>query len=65
MATKPTKCASSGDKVQLRPGALPGVKLRTAWEVKENLSTGKLLLEHLKKRYTLEVEHGDIEIDTT
>jgi hypothetical protein len=59
-----TNSFTPGDKVRLRSGALPAVKIRE-WTFKQLLKTGKLLLEHKPKNYTLEVEIKDIEIDTT
>ena len=49
-----------GDRVCLLPGTFPHVKIRE-WTIKEFKVSGKVLLEHKAKYYTLEVQEGDIE----
>lgn len=49
-----------GDGVRLLPGTFPHVKIRE-WTIKEFKVSGKVMLEHKAKYYTLEVAEGDIE----
>jgi hypothetical protein len=55
-----TKPLAIGNKVLLLSGTFPHVKIRE-WTIKEFKISGKVMLEHRAKGYTLEVEEGDVE----
>jgi hypothetical protein len=49
-----------GERVTLKAGAFPQIKIRY-WMIACHLKNGKILLRNPKRNYTLEVTPGDIE----